>query len=75
MPNEVKMVVFLKLFESSTTSILDNLAMECLQLDGSHTTSKRGATMSNGKGGKGLKQLIIQLFVIIKIIFSYFRLH
>ena len=47
---------FLKLFESSTTVISDKLALECLQLDGTHTPSKKGAKTSNGKDEKELKQ-------------------
>ena len=34
---------FLKLFEASTASISHRLALECLQLDGTHTPSKKGA--------------------------------
>ena len=37
---------FEKLFEASRGDILDKLALECLQLDGSHTPSKKGRTAS-----------------------------
>lgn len=34
---------FLRLFEASRADIADKLALECLQLDGTHTPSKKGA--------------------------------
>ena len=33
---------FLRLFEASRSDISDKLALECLQLDGTHTPSKKG---------------------------------
>jgi transposase len=50
---------FEKLFETSRGDILDKLALECLQLDGSHTPSKKGAKKSNGNVEKEQKQLTI----------------
>lgn len=47
---------FKKLFESSTVAISHKLALECLQLDGSHTPSKKGVKTSSGKGEKEPKQ-------------------
>lgn len=46
---------FLRVFEASTSDISNKLALECLQLDGTHTTSKKGERMLNGKDGKELK--------------------
>jgi predicted type IV restriction endonuclease len=34
---------FLRLFEGSRSDIAHKLALECLQLDGTHTPSKKGA--------------------------------
>jgi transposase len=34
---------FLRLFEVSRADIKDKLALECLQLDGTHTPAKKGA--------------------------------
>jgi predicted type IV restriction endonuclease len=34
---------FLRLFEASRSDITHKLALECLQLDGTHTPSKKGA--------------------------------
>ena len=39
---------FTKLFEGSTVAISDKLALECLQLDGSHTPSKKGTVRRCG---------------------------
>ena len=50
---------FEKLFEGSRSDILDKLALECLQLDGSQTPSKKGAKKSNGNVEKERKQSII----------------
>ena len=36
-----------------------SLALECIQLDGSHTPSKKGGKMSNTKNEKSAKQPII----------------
>ena len=36
-----------------------SLALECIQLDGSHTPSKKGGAMSNTKDGKSVEQPII----------------
>jgi predicted type IV restriction endonuclease len=47
---------FKRLFEASIVSISDKLALECLQLDGTHTPSKKGAKMLNGKDEKEPKQ-------------------
>jgi predicted type IV restriction endonuclease len=46
---------FKRLFESSTSIISDKLALECLQLDGTHTPSKKGVKMLNGNGAKEQK--------------------
>lgn len=43
---------FARLFEASRSDITPYLALECLQLDGSHTPSKKGAKPSNGSGEK-----------------------
>lgn len=50
---------FERLFEASRSDISANLALECLQLDGTHTPSKKGAKKSNIKDVKKVKQLII----------------
>ena len=47
---------FSTLFEASRTDISDRLALECLQLDGTHTPSKKGAKMSSGNDVKERKQ-------------------
>ena len=41
---------FLKLFEASRADIRHKLSLECLQLDGTHTPSKKGVKMSNING-------------------------
>jgi transposase len=47
---------FERLFEESRKDIFEKLALECLQLDGSHTPSKKGAKMLSGNVEKELKQ-------------------
>jgi transposase len=47
---------FLRLFEHSRGAIASQLALECLQLDGTHTPSKKGAKPSNIKGAKKQKR-------------------
>lgn len=47
---------FAKLFSSSLDVVREDLALECIQLDGSHTPSKKGAKMLSGKEEKGYKQ-------------------
>ncbi len=47
---------FTKLFEASRSDIREIVALECLQLDGSHTPSKKGAKKSNIKVEKHQKQ-------------------
>ncbi|MFN7318335.1 MAG: transposase [bacterium] len=47
---------FTKLFEGSTVAISDKLALECLQLDGSHTPSKKGGKTLSGKDVKEPKR-------------------
>ena len=49
---------FEKLFESSRAEITEKLALECLQLDGTHTPSKKGGRTSGIRGGNPLKQSI-----------------
>lgn len=46
---------FLRLFDASRTDILGKLGLECLQVDGSHTPSKKGAKKSNGNAERELK--------------------
>jgi len=43
---------FRRLFEASRTDIGDHLALECLQLDGTHTPSKKGVKKSGTKDAK-----------------------
>jgi transposase len=43
---------FLQLFDVSRADISQKLALECLQLDGSHTPSKKGAKKSSGNTEK-----------------------
>lgn len=50
---------FTKLFSSSLKIIREDLAMECIQLDGSHTPSKKGVQTLNGKKEKEQKRSII----------------
>ena len=50
---------FLRLFEASRADIFDKLALECLQLDGTHTPSKKGAKTLNGNAEKEPKQSTI----------------
>ena len=50
---------FENLFNSTHQVFKDKLALECIQLDGSHTPSKKGVKMSSIKGEKNAKQLII----------------
>ena len=55
---------FEKLFSSTHQIMKASLALECIQLDGSHTPSKKGrpplrVRMSNTKGVKDVKQPII----------------
>ena len=50
---------FEKLFSSTHQIMKASLALECIQLDGSHTPSKKGVKMSNTKGVKDAKQPII----------------
>jgi hypothetical protein len=45
-----------KLFEGLTVVISDRLTLECLQLDESHTPSKKGGKTLNGKDVKELKR-------------------
>ena len=40
---------FERVFEHSRTAIESHLALECLQLDGTHTTAKKGANVSSIK--------------------------
>jgi predicted type IV restriction endonuclease len=49
---------FSKVFEASISSISDYLALECLQIDGTHTPSKKGAKKLSGNDEKGAKQPI-----------------
>jgi hypothetical protein len=50
---------FEKLFSSSLKVVREDLALECIQLDGSHTVSKKGGKMLSGKEEKEHKQSII----------------
>jgi hypothetical protein len=50
---------FEKLFTSTHQIMKASLALECIQLDGSHTPSKKGDKMLNIKGVKSVKQRII----------------
>jgi hypothetical protein len=50
---------FEKLFSSTHQVMKDSLALECIQLDGSHTPSKKGAKRLNIKDEKDAKQPII----------------
>ena len=40
---------FARLFASSLQTVRADLALECIQLDGTHTPSKKGVKMLNGK--------------------------
>ena len=50
---------FEKLFASTHEVMKESLALECIQLDGSHTPSKKGAKTSNFRVEKSVKQPII----------------
>ena len=50
---------FEKLFLNTHQIMKASLALECIQLDGSHTPSKKGGKMLNIKDEKGAKQPII----------------
>ncbi len=50
---------FEKLFSSTHQVMKASLALECIQLDGSHTPSKKGGKMLNTKIEKSVKQPII----------------
>jgi hypothetical protein len=50
---------FEKLFLSTHQVMKASLALECIQLDGSHTPSKKGVKMLNIKNAKSVKQPII----------------
>ena len=50
---------FERLFQSSHFVRRDNLALECIQLDGSHTPSKKGANRSSGNAENVPKPSII----------------
>jgi hypothetical protein len=50
---------FEKVFISTHAVMRDSLALECIQLDGSHTPSKKGAKTSSTKGGRSVKRPII----------------
>ena len=50
---------FIKLFENSRADITDKLALECLQLDGTHTPSKKGVKMSSTRDANRPKPSII----------------
>jgi transposase len=50
---------FEKLFSSTHEVMREDLALECIQLDGSHTPSKKGAKTSSIKGEKSAKRPII----------------
>jgi len=43
---------FKKLFETSKKHIVEQLALECLQIDGTHTPAKKGVKMLHGKQEK-----------------------
>ncbi|TAF35801.1 MAG: hypothetical protein EAZ57_00380 [Cytophagales bacterium] len=49
---------FEELFSSTHQVMKASLALECIQLDGSHTPSKKGGKMSDIKDVKSVKQLI-----------------
>jgi transposase len=50
---------FERLFTSSHFVMNEHLALECIQLDGSHTPSKKGAKKSSGNAENGRKPSII----------------
>ncbi len=50
---------FVKLFETSRADITEKLALECLQLDGTHTPSKKGGKTSSIRAGNLPKPSII----------------
>jgi transposase len=49
---------FERLFASTHLTLKEDLALECLQLDGTQTLAKKGAKRCRIKGGKKLKQAI-----------------
>lgn len=51
---------FEKLFSNTYQVMKACLALECIQLEGSHTPSKKGVKMSNTKDEKTAKHAIIQ---------------
>ena len=50
---------FERLFSSTHITLREHLALECIQLDGTHTPSKKGAKKWRIKGERNVKQPII----------------
>ena len=50
---------FERVFMNTHEAMRESLALECIQLDGSHTPAKKGAKRSSIKGEKNVKQQII----------------